>query len=156
MQSMLCNLCYAIVAMQSLLCKLCYASFAMQALLCFATQYLLCNLCSAIIAMQSLLCNLCYAIIAMQSLLCNLCDAIFAMQSLRCIFCGPSMVVCLNAILPCMLDLVRIHTRRDKVPRMLDLVHILRVCGCGATWGYLRQREILENRPTYYKRSKNP
>ena len=34
LQSLLCNCCYAILAMQSLLCNLCYAIFAMQPLLC--------------------------------------------------------------------------------------------------------------------------
>jgi hypothetical protein len=61
----------------------------------------------------------------MQSLLCNLCDACFAT--------GLSMVIGLNAMLPCMLDLVRVHTRHDNVPCMFDRLHILRVCNCEAT-----------------------
>ena len=75
-----------------------------------AMQFLLRKLCYAIFTMQSLLCNHCYAIFAMQSLLCNLCYAIFAI--------GPSRAIGLNAMLPCMLDLVHIHTWRDKVPCM--------------------------------------
>ena len=57
-----CNLCFAIFCyaifaiLQSLLCNCCYAILAMQSLLC--------NLCYAIFTMQSLLCNLCYAIFA--------------------------------------------------------------------------------------------
>jgi hypothetical protein len=66
------------------------------------------------------------------------------------------MVIGLNAMLPCMLDLVRVHTRRDNVPCMFDRLRILRVCNCEATWGYLRQLEILKMRPTYSKASKNP
>ncbi len=67
MQSLLCNLCYAIDAMQSMynksplmqsmLCNLCYAIYAMQ---------------SAIYAMQSMLCNLCYAIYAKRNMLKNI------------------------------------------------------------------------------------
>ena len=33
MQSMLCNLCYAIYVLQSMLCNLCYAIYAMQSML---------------------------------------------------------------------------------------------------------------------------
>ena len=61
-----CNLCFAIFCyaifaiLQSLLCNCCYAILAMQSLLC--------NLCYAIFTMQSLLCNLCYAIFAFLSL----------------------------------------------------------------------------------------
>ena len=73
-------------------------------------QSLLGNLCYALLR------NLCYAIFAMHSLLCNLCYAIFAMQSLLCNF--PSRAIGLSAMLPCMLDLVHIHTWRDKVPCM--------------------------------------
>ena len=71
-------------AVQSVLCNLCYAIFAMQSLQC--------NLCCAISAMQSGLGSFCYAILALQSLqfnlwqslLCNLCYAIWTKQFLLC------------------------------------------------------------------------
>ena len=65
----------AIYAMQSLLCNLCYAIDAMQSMYNKSPlmQSMLCNLCYAIYAMQSMLCNLCYAIYAMQSMLSGIC-----------------------------------------------------------------------------------
>ena len=67
----------AIYAMQSLLCNLCYAIDAMQSMYNKSPlmQSMLCNLCYAIYAMQS-------AIYAMQSMLCNLCYAIYAKRNM--------------------------------------------------------------------------
>ena len=51
MQSMLCNLCYAICVMQSTVCNLYYAIDVMQSMLFdqSCAFYKLCNLCSAIL-----------------------------------------------------------------------------------------------------------
>ena len=77
-----CNLCFAIFCyaifaiLQSLLCNCCYAILAMQSLLC--------NLCYAIFTMQSLLCNLCYAIFAFLCFLSSDCKKHYK----TCAFCN--------------------------------------------------------------------